>query len=140
MVELPPEFSIFWEYFPKKKSKGDAYKAWVQTASQRPDLASILKAVVVLKNSADWLRDDGQYIPYPATFLRAWGWADVLETEKADVRGDAMWWKRVSGVEAKAKEFNLSWDAINGETYLQFTARVRLIAEEDKISKIKVVA
>ena len=136
-MSLEAEFSKFWEYFPKKKSKGDAYKAWIQTASKRPDLATVLKAIVVLKNSSDWLREEGQFIPYPASWLRAWGWADVPEADKADVKGGDLWWKNVSGVEAKAKELGLTWDAIGGETYQQFAARVRAEADTRKVSNLK---
>lgn len=134
-MELEPEFTKFWEFYPKKKNKGDAYRAWI--ATKRPALASILKAIVVLKNSPDWQRDEGQWIPYPGTWIRAWGWADVPEMDKADVRGGEMWWKTTSGVEAKAKELGLDWDALNGETFQQFAARVKAEAGKQKIAPLK---
>lgn len=133
MTEIEPEFSKFWEFYPKKKSKGDAYKAWLQTAAIRPPLASILKAVVVLKNSPDWQREGGQYVPYPASWLRAWGWADVAEVDKADVKGGELWWKTTSGIESKAKELGMEWDALNGETFLQFRDRVKAEADSRKV-------
>ena len=131
------EFGEFWRVYPRKKSKGDAYKAWIQTASKRPDLATLLKALVVLKESPDWLKDDGQFIPYPATFLRKWMWSDVPEVDKADVRGNEMWWKTVSGVEAKARELGLKWDAIGGETYQQFATLVKHEAEKRKLGIVR---
>ena len=133
LMDLEPEFSKFWEFYPKKKSKGDAYKAWKQTSTVRPPLAQVLQAVIVLKNSHDWLRDDGQYVPYPASWLRAWGWADVPEVDKADVRGNELWWKTTSGIEAKAKELGLEWDALNGESFVSFTERVKNASKDRKV-------
>lgn len=135
-MELEPEFGKFWEFYPRKKAKGDAYKAWMQTREKRPPLATILKALVVLKNSHDWQRENGQFVPYPATWLRSWGWADVAEEAAAEVRGDQMWWKTNSGIEAKAKELGLEWDALNGETFQEFTARVKHEAGQRKVVPI----
>lgn len=136
MQELEPEFSKFWEFYPRKKAKGDAHKAWIQTKEKRPPLATILKALVVLRESEDWLKDGGQYIPYPASWLRAWGWADVAEEDKSDVRGDQMWWKTSSGIQAKGKELGIEWDAVNGETFLQYRDRVRAANDALKVVPI----
>jgi hypothetical protein len=135
-METEPEFNKFWEFYPKKKSKGDAYRAWLQTKHKRPELSQILKAIVVLRESNDWLKDGGQYVPYPATWIRAWGWADVPEEEKQDVRGDTLWWKTVSGIEAKAKELGLEWDALHGETFQKFAERVKSVARENKVTQL----
>jgi hypothetical protein len=132
------EFNKFWEFYPKKKSKGDAYKAWQQVKEKRPALASILKAIVVLRDSDDWNREGGKWIPYPASWLRAWGWADVGEEDKRDVRGDALWWKTTSGVEAKAKELGMEWDALNGETFQKFAARVKAASDANKVVPLAV--
>ena len=69
-------FERFWQAYPRKKSKGQAEKAW---KSIRPDqvlVLRILSALEIAKTSGDWLRDGGRYIPYPATWLRAMGWED----------------------------------------------------------------
>jgi len=72
-------FEEFWTAYPKKVSKGDAKKAWMQTASIRPELADLLAAVERGKSSVQWHRADregniGAFIPYPATYLRQEGW------------------------------------------------------------------
>lgn len=127
------EFNKFWEFYPKKKSKGDAFKAWQQEKSKRPPLADVLKALVVLRASDDWQKSGGQYVPYPASWIRSWGWADVPEHDKSDVRGNALWWTTVSGVEAKAKELGMEWDALNGETFQKFAERVRAASQANKV-------
>lgn len=117
-------FKRFYEAYPKKRSRGDAFKAWQQTATKRPATEQILKALAVLKASQDWRRDGGQYIPYPASWLRAWGWDDVPEVDLGDVRRDGkMWWESVSGIQEKAS--SLGMEIHDGETFQAFTKRVR---------------
>lgn len=131
------EFGMFWTHYPKKKSKGDAYKAWLQTASIRPDLKTVLQALIVLKGSPEWTKDGGTFIPYPASWLRAWGWADVPEADKADVKGGQLWWTTTSGIEARGKELGLAWDAVNGETFLQYRDRVKDASDSRKVVPVR---
>lgn len=70
------DFELFWETYPKKKNKGDAMRAWLQTERERPGIEELLGAVEAACKTHAWTRDGGQFIPYPATWLRAWGWAD----------------------------------------------------------------
>lgn len=72
-------FDRFWTAYPKKRSKGQARKAWHVL---RPDAdleRRILRAVESAKSTADWRKDAGQFIPHPATWLRAEGWEDAHE-------------------------------------------------------------
>jgi hypothetical protein len=74
-------FETFWEAYPKKKSKGDAEKAWSKIKPDEHLLATMLATIERAKTSDDWTRDQGKYIPYPATWLNAKGWEDSFETE-----------------------------------------------------------
>jgi hypothetical protein len=69
-------FARFWAAYPKKRSKGDAEKAWDKLKADEQLLTVILAALERAKKSADWVKDGGQYIPYPATWLNAKGWED----------------------------------------------------------------
>jgi hypothetical protein len=133
-------FDSFWNAYPKKRSKGDAYKAWKATKDRRPTMQKLLKAIAVLKASEDWRKDGGQYIPYPSTWLRAWGWEDVPEVDMQGVVNGKMWWETVSGVEKKAKELGVpAWcDDRNyeGETWQDWARRVRKIAESTNVIPI----
>ena len=74
-------FEIFNKAYPKHKSRGDAEKAW---KSLKPDdalLARILKSLEAAKKSKDWIKENGQYVPYPATWLRAKGWEDEPDAD-----------------------------------------------------------
>lgn len=74
-------FEEFWRTYPKKANKGDARKAW---ASLNPDEVlrrRILLAVAAHRARADWCKEDGKYIPYPASWLRGERWEDTLDAE-----------------------------------------------------------
>lgn len=72
-------FEVFWAAYPKKVAKGDALKAWKQTARKRPVMAELLAALETAK--AGW--GDRQFIPYPASWLRAERWADEQDSHNA---------------------------------------------------------
>ena len=77
-------FDAFWAAYPKKVSKGDARKAWKQIQPDSELLTKMLTALGRAKTCQSWMKDGGQYIPYPATWLRAEGWEDEIgPTRKA---------------------------------------------------------
>ena len=78
--ELPDaDFDAFWALYPKKKSKGEAKKAWAQLKPSREIISAIMAKLPLLAASHDWTKEGGQYIPNPATWLRAEGWEDEVK-------------------------------------------------------------
>jgi hypothetical protein len=75
------DFEEFWKIYPRKVAKGEARKAWLTTTSIRPPIADLLKAVYAARASKQWLKDDGEYIPHPATWLRQERWEDQHEVD-----------------------------------------------------------
>lgn len=71
-------FEEFWANYPRKKSKGDAEKAWKVLAPDEQLQGRISEAIKHAKKSEEWGKDGGRFIPYPATWLRAKGWEDEL--------------------------------------------------------------
>lgn len=78
-------FERFWLAHPKKRSKGDALKAWNKLQPDEQLQDRIMRALERAKTSAEWLKDGGQFIPYPATWLNAQGWEDELTTQPTAV-------------------------------------------------------
>jgi len=72
-------FEDFWKLYPRKKSKGDAEKAWGQMVTSKEIVEAILNKLPKLTKGEDWQKENGQFIPYPATWLRAKGWEDELQ-------------------------------------------------------------
>ena len=78
------DFILFWSAYPKKKSKGEAEKVWNRL---NPPIDKVLDAIEKQKKSNDWMKDKGQYIPYPSKWLNGMCWEDEIEqnlTSKAD--------------------------------------------------------
>ena len=71
-------FEEFWTAYPRKCSKGAAEKAWLAMRPGRELLQTMLQKLALAKDNPGWQKDGGQYIPYPATWLRARGWEDEI--------------------------------------------------------------
>ena len=69
-------FDAFWQAYPRKTAKGAAEAAWRKLKPDEPLVARMLAAVEVAKQSAQWQRDGGQYIPLPSTWLNQRRWED----------------------------------------------------------------
>jgi hypothetical protein len=67
-------FLKFWEIYPKKVGKKAAWRSWKNAKIK--DLDSVVRAVHVQTKSDQWLKDGGQFIPNPATWLNQGRWDD----------------------------------------------------------------
>lgn len=101
------EFDQFWAIYPKKVAKADARKAWQQTKSVRPALSDLITAIQSACKTEQWMRGGGQFIPYPATWLRGERWEDVHEVKLPDVVNEKPWHESATGIEAKGKELGI---------------------------------
>ena len=72
-------FEDFYGAFPRKRSKGDARKAWDKIP---PMLHDEIMAAVEAQKAHNWRGKESRWIPYPGTWLRAEGWLDAIEDEK----------------------------------------------------------
>ncbi len=72
----PDGFDEVYQEYPKKVGKPAALRAW-KSAKVKPDeVEAILKDIAERKESLDWLKDGGQFIPHPATYLNQRRWED----------------------------------------------------------------
>ena len=72
------DFALFWSHYPKKASKGTAEKTFIKIYKNLPNMKELIDKLVMLKNSEQWVKDNGQYIPNPSTWLNAKGWEDEI--------------------------------------------------------------
>lgn len=80
-VEYSKAFLTFWDMYPNRKNKGAAFKAFKKiNPAEYPAIKEGLEAA---KRSSGWLKDNGQYIPHPASWLNARGWEDESEQQSA---------------------------------------------------------
>lgn len=72
-------FDEFWALYPKKVGKGAARKSWARIKPNKELHSKIISAVSEAKKSVQWQRENGRYIPNPATWLNQGRWEDELE-------------------------------------------------------------
>jgi phage replication O-like protein O len=77
--EQADRFSQFYAAYPKKRAKQDAIKAWKKVAPENGLFETIMRAIKKQKRSDDWTRDNGRYIPNPASWLNGRRWEDEIE-------------------------------------------------------------
>jgi hypothetical protein len=73
-------FERFWSAYPKKVAKGKAEKAWKSIPIDEPMLEQMLRKIEESKLTDMWRKDNGQFIPYPASWLNAKRWLDDLDS------------------------------------------------------------
>lgn len=95
--ETDGAFENFWNEYPRKVGKGAARKAWEKVG---PDVAAVLKAVQNQKRGIDWQKDNGKWIPHPATWLNQERWLDEVKLTYQPAPVDP---KRTAAMEADAK-------------------------------------
>jgi hypothetical protein len=73
-------FPKFWNLYPNKKGKEAAQKAW-KKLKVTDDLFSLITSGLAKQVvCADWIKDAGQFIPHPSTWLNGKRWEDEVKT------------------------------------------------------------
>lgn len=82
-------FYCFWKAYPKKKNKDRARTAWKKLKPDEALCQVIAAALERDKNSPDWQREEGRFIPYPATWLNDHRWEDEPDDPPAPAASPA---------------------------------------------------
>ena len=77
--DLPAGFARWYEHYPRKVARAKAVKAWEKLAPDEALQKTMIQAVEQQKCSPVWLKDNGVYIPHPATWInwRHWEYQEV---------------------------------------------------------------
>lgn len=78
-------FDKFWKAYPKRKDKKRAYKVFMKIKPDNELLQQMLDCIEREKKSLDWLKDNGQYIPYPSSWLNGERWNDEDITDTVTI-------------------------------------------------------
>lgn len=78
-------FSIFWQTYPKRVRQTDAEEEWEKLSVDSELFDRIIKALNVAKESDEWKRENGRFIPHPSNWLKDRRWED----EPVNVRAPA---------------------------------------------------
>lgn len=86
-VSVAEAFDAFWQAYPRRVSKVSALKAWKRLAPDDRLCGTILLALDSHKRSEQWTKDEGRFIPHPATWLNQRRWEDDLKVAKGPAAG-----------------------------------------------------
>jgi hypothetical protein len=74
-----PFFEEFWIAFPKKIAKAIAQRSWNKINPDENMKTIIIAAIAKHKSTEQWQKNDGQFIPHPATWLNQRRWEDEVQ-------------------------------------------------------------
>jgi len=74
-------FGRFWSAYPRKVGKDAAWREWQKRSPSEALTAEILGALAVQSVTPQWLRDGGQFVPHPRTWLHQGRWQDEPERQ-----------------------------------------------------------
>lgn len=69
-------FDLFWAAYPNKTGKGTAEKSWNKLRPTKELFSQIMEALQKAVRCERWVRENGRYIPNPATWLNQRRWED----------------------------------------------------------------
>ncbi len=85
------DFETFWRAYPRKESKTQARKSFVKVTVP---VETLLQALETQKQSDQWKRNGGQYIPYASTWINQRRWEDEVPTQTAKAEEPADDWQQ----------------------------------------------
>lgn len=82
--EQDEKFNEFWQEYPKKKDKQAAHKAFMKIKPDDELFQKIMESLKKQKQTNDWIKENGQYIPFPATWLNGERWEDEIDIKVSE--------------------------------------------------------
>ncbi len=85
---IPPDdrFDEFWRAYPRKTAKVDAQKKWKKLSPSSELVETIILDVQAREKSEQWTKENGDFIPYPSTYIHQKRWMDEPEKEKKQTK------------------------------------------------------
>lgn len=77
-IEVIQSFEQFWDVYPRRISKKKAEQSWAKIKMTPDLLEKIIASVHVYRQTEQWMKDGGTFIPHPATWLNQERWEDEI--------------------------------------------------------------
>lgn len=122
-------FDRFWQAYPRRVGKNAAQKAW---AKLKPDAAlveQLLAAITAQREGADWRRDDGEFIPHPASWLNGGRWLDEVRAFVEPAPKHGAWWASKESMESFGRSLVPPLAPLQGEYPSAYAERIRAALE-----------
>ena len=78
-------FPKFWKLYPRKVGKDKAEKAWAKIKVTQELFTLMTEALAKQVLTPEWLKERGQFIPHPSTWLNGKRWEDEIPDVPANV-------------------------------------------------------
>lgn len=99
------KFNKFYSQYPKKVSK-QLVRKWFEKNKPNNELFEVMiNSLEVFKKTKDWLKDNGQFIPYPSTWLNQRRWEDEIVTQQKKTINDPIEYKVLNTDEMTEEEY-----------------------------------
>jgi hypothetical protein len=86
LSEAEKLFLDFWSVYPKKVDKKGAFRAFKNIPKLKETYPAIMRALEIQKQSQQWTKDNGQYIPNPTTYIHQERWLTVTESDELQTK------------------------------------------------------
>ena len=83
---IQAEFKLFWNAYPVHRARTRALNEFRKVTAP---IETILKAVEAQKQTENWKKENGRWIPAPDNWLRDERWLDNVETGPIHDHGEA---------------------------------------------------
>lgn len=77
-------FEFFWKVYPKKTKKKNAFNEFKKIKNVEELMPIIVADVEKKRESKDWKKDNGQYIPDPERYIKHERWNDINEVAEKE--------------------------------------------------------
>lgn len=120
------QFETFYNAYPRKVKKQDVKKWFLKNKPNEELFKTIIDSLELFKKDKDWLKDNGQYIPYPTSWLNQKRWEDKL---------DLMQEEKSCEKKEEEKQFAYDTDKLTNEEYGQLLNAKNEQEKNDLINK-----
>ena len=83
-------FEKFWGVFPRKVGKGAALAEWRRIGPDDALVEAMIAAVDAQRQSSQWRKNDGEFIPHPRTWLSQRRWLDAPDHHRGNTGLDGL--------------------------------------------------
>lgn len=81
-------FKMFWKAYPRKVNSKGCKKKFIKIENLKKIFPDIMQALEAQKQSKQWTKDNGRFIPYPSTWINQERWNDVNEVAEKQAEID----------------------------------------------------
>lgn len=77
---LMADFDDWWQHYPERKqiAKAEARAEWLKKKPKHDEQGQRVGVLEMQKQSRDWCKEDGQFIPAPAKYIKREQWHDTV--------------------------------------------------------------